>query len=256
MAVLRVVPSPPPPSHVEIQYELLPPPPPEEPEEVEEWDGVTFQGFKTASGKACAISEEALKRVESLFSDIEKNPDALPQKKSLLAAKAAALSSTTPISKGGFKIPTRKRSLNNDNTLVENIKKTPPPPPRILGFSTASGKKVEVSEEALRIVRNGICSDGLEELVQKPSTTTSSLVKNVVNNSTMTPNKIIGIPRRSSTKFKPPLRREEQQQPSSPPPNQNQRQPIINSPGMGGMTQEIDDCMKAFFEDEKDDQGF
>ncbi|XP_025062869.1 breast cancer type 2 susceptibility protein isoform X3 [Alligator sinensis] len=114
--------------------------------------------FSTASGKHVQLSEDSLKKARQLFFEMENN--SLDEQQSILDMKCGYKVSSVgeKIGKGG----TASASVLVNIELVKSQEKNPPNPELILsppfGFSTASGKKVLVSENALHKV-TGILKD-------------------------------------------------------------------------------------------------
>uniref|UniRef100_A0A7M4FUI4 BRCA2 DNA repair associated n=1 Tax=Crocodylus porosus TaxID=8502 RepID=A0A7M4FUI4_CROPO len=114
--------------------------------------------FSTASGKHVQLSEDSLKKARQLFFEMENN--SLDGQQSILDMKYGYKVSSVggKIGKGG----TASASVLVNMELVKSQEKNPPNPELILsppfGFSTASGKKVLVSENALHKV-TGIVRD-------------------------------------------------------------------------------------------------
>ncbi|XP_019380064.1 PREDICTED: breast cancer type 2 susceptibility protein isoform X2 [Gavialis gangeticus] len=114
--------------------------------------------FSTASGKHVQLSEDSLKKARQLFFEMENN--SLDEQQSILDMKCGYKVSSVgeKIGKGG----TASASVLVNTELVKSQGKNPPNPELILsppfGFSTASGKKVLVSENAFHKV-TGILRD-------------------------------------------------------------------------------------------------
>ncbi|CAD5121445.1 DgyrCDS9953 [Dimorphilus gyrociliatus] len=101
-------------------------------------------GFKTASGKDIHISEDSLKQVKSMWKDDELDSCF----NSLLDEE-----STEQLEEREANIDKTTKAANNEDTEVERP---------CIGFKTASGKNIHISEEALEKIRSRMEDEEME----------------------------------------------------------------------------------------------
>ena len=144
-----------------------------------------FVGFSSATGKKVDISKEALARVRNIFNDED-----VSDKKSKTETCPTINPENCPIKFAGFSSATGKKvdiskealakvkNMFNDEDVDDKESKSDTPqtlnaekgPMKFAGFSSASGKKVDISKEALAKVRNTF-NDEVESDIESKSDT-------------------------------------------------------------------------------------
>ncbi|XP_053564435.1 breast cancer type 2 susceptibility protein [Bombina bombina] len=105
-------------------------------------------GFSTANGKAVQLSDESLKKAKKMFSEIDNIHFQPPEKQDQFDSKITVKERETKISVEGkleFKKDTKLSNSEHPINKTNNM--------NTLGFSTAGGKQVSVSETALQKVK-------------------------------------------------------------------------------------------------------
>ena len=144
-----------------------------------------FVGFSSATGKKVDISKEALAKVRNIFNDED-----VSDKKSKTETCPTINPENCPIKFAGFSSATGKKvdiskealakvkNMFNDEDVDDKESKSDTPqtlnaekgPMKFAGFSSASGKKVDISKEALAKVRNTF-NDEVESDIESKSDT-------------------------------------------------------------------------------------
>lgn len=102
--------------------------------------------FSTASGKTVTVSEEAFRKAQEKFSEIDKCP--------LQQDKPGDIPSDQPLCVSKFRTSLQEMATEQTSLEASEMNKLPNATTTILGFSTASGKFVSVSETAIQKVKN------------------------------------------------------------------------------------------------------
>lgn len=128
-----------------------------------------FAGFSTASGKNVAISEGAIVRAKALFDavDLENSQDGPSDIHLTTSAVSSNAMKPEPVSKTNA-----SKASNISHSVKENYT-VPVKVPQIVGFNTASGKNINISELALSRAQNRFEEMSIEEFqetieIQKP----------------------------------------------------------------------------------------
>nr|XP_033322481.1 breast cancer type 2 susceptibility protein-like isoform X2 [Megalopta genalis] len=146
-----------------------------------------LQGFQTASGKDMNITEDALLKAKALFSDetfencnndsllmesLQKKKDStvypMPKLQGFQTASGKDMNITEEAllkAKALFSDETFE-NCNNDSLLMESLQKkkdsTVYPMPKLQGFQTASGKDMNITEEALLKAKALFCDETMQ----------------------------------------------------------------------------------------------
>ncbi len=110
---------------------------------------VHSQEFVTASGYAIPVLDESMERAKELLADIQEDPDPDKEQSKPIELTPKCLKQNEQES---------EKSGPSAMECKENLEH-PPVVPRFLGFQTASGNKVEISEEVLKEVKQKYLGD-------------------------------------------------------------------------------------------------
>ena len=144
-----------------------------------------FVGFSSATGKKVDISKEALAKVRNIFNDED-----VSDKKSKTETCPTINPENCPIKFAGFSSATGKKvdiskealakvkNMFNDEDVDDKESKSDTPqtlnaekgPMKFAGFSSASGKKVDISKEAFAKVRNTFNDEVVSDIESKSDT--------------------------------------------------------------------------------------
>ena len=146
---------------------------------------IKFAGFSSATGKKVDISKEALAKVKNMFNDED-----VDDKESKSDTPQTLNAESGPIKFAGFSSATGKKvdiskealakvkNMFNDEDVDDKESKSDTPqtlnaekgPMKFAGFSSASGKKVDISKEAFAKVRNTFNDEVVSDMESKSDT--------------------------------------------------------------------------------------